>query len=263
MNVHPERAHPVAAALRPWVADVRTMTFLPEPARTVTRLPSAATTLVVCTAHARGVDLIAAGPNTRASYKASRRVPLYARFTFRPGAARAFFGVALHALADRVVSLDALWGAHARRLRDQLAEVEGSPQRAVAALEGALLARLAPSPGQTSRVVLLDRAARALEGAGVEVTRVPEIAAQLGVGERQLRQLFHEEIGISPKRYARIARLRHVLAHAGRHGWAQLATDAGYYDQAHLNADFREMLGVTPRAYLARNFPLDDVCPSP
>ena len=35
-----------------------------------------------------------------------------------------------------------------------------------------------------------------------------------------------------------------------------LALAAGYYDQAHMNADFRELAGITPRPYLeALRFP--------
>jgi AraC-like DNA-binding protein len=33
---------------------------------------------------------------------------------------------------------------------------------------------------------------------------------------------------------------------------SRVATDAGYYDQAHLIADFRELLGLTPGAFVKR-----------
>jgi methylphosphotriester-DNA--protein-cysteine methyltransferase len=76
------------------------------------------------------------------------------------------------------------------------------------------------------------------------------------VSERHLRNVFREEIGISPKRYARIARIRRVAAKAGTESWARLAADHGFYDQAHLVAEFRELLGVTPRAFLAGDVPV-------
>ncbi|WP_367616288.1 AraC family transcriptional regulator [Corallococcus exercitus] len=32
--------------------------------------------------------------------------------------------------------------------------------------------------------------------------------------------------------------------------WRRIAVDAGYYDPAHLIADFRELVGLTPGAFL-------------
>lgn len=34
--------------------------------------------------------------------------------------------------------------------------------------------------------------------------------------------------------------------------WARIAVDAGYYDQSHLIADFQELVGLTPGAFLER-----------
>jgi AraC-like DNA-binding protein len=34
--------------------------------------------------------------------------------------------------------------------------------------------------------------------------------------------------------------------------WARIAADAGYHDQAHLIADFRQLIGLTPGAFFRR-----------
>jgi AraC-like DNA-binding protein len=82
---------------------------------------------------------------------------------------------------------------------------------------------------------------------------VTTVAADLGVSERHLRRVFRETVGVSPKTFARLARFHHALRAArddGHAGWARIAADAGYYDQAHLIAEFRAIAGVTPQALL-------------
>lgn len=79
------------------------------------------------------------------------------------------------------------------------------------------------------------------------------MAERLGVTARHLRRAFTESVGIGPKEFARTVRLqRAVRTAATSNDWARIAADAGYYDQAHLIADFREFLGLTPSAFLKR-----------
>jgi AraC-like DNA-binding protein len=76
------------------------------------------------------------------------------------------------------------------------------------------------------------------------------VAGKLGVTPRHLRRTFAEQIGVGPKEFARMVRL-HAAIRAGAtfSDWAQIAAEAGYYDQSHLIADFRDLVGLTPRAF--------------
>jgi AraC-like DNA-binding protein len=81
------------------------------------------------------------------------------------------------------------------------------------------------------------------------------VAERLGVTARHLRRAFKENIGIGPKEFARTVRLQRAVRAAAAtrsNDWAQIAADAGYYDQAHLIADFRELVGFTPGAFVKR-----------
>ncbi|MEH0421655.1 hypothetical protein QA861_30530 [Streptomyces sp. B21-083] len=51
---------------------------------------------------------------------------------------------------------------------------------------------------------------------------------------------------MSPEHFARIGRVRTVLA-AGAGRWSEIAATAGYYDQSHMTAEFRHLMGVPPR----------------
>lgn len=86
-------------------------------------------------------------------------------------------------------------------------------------------------------------------------SRVGGLADALGAGERTLRQAFADSVGLSPKRYARLARVLRVVEDASRASWAQLAIAHGFYDQAHLSAELREFLGVTPGQWRAGQLP--------
>jgi AraC-like DNA-binding protein len=52
-------------------------------------------------------------------------------------------------------------------------------------------------------------------------------------------------------RLARFHHVRSLLAGACRLGWANLACECGYYDQAHLIRDFRHFTARTPCTYSA------------
>ncbi|GAA1043370.1 helix-turn-helix domain-containing protein [Streptomyces murinus] len=113
----------------------------------------------------------------------------------------------------------------------------------------------------------VDPARTALLRAGVDAlsvdpdrapARVHEVAGELAVSERQLRHLFAHGVGVSPKHYARIDRVRTLITRAPTTPWSQLA--AGYYDQSHMTADFRALMGVPPRAYFTDRLPARSPC---
>ena len=82
---------------------------------------------------------------------------------------------------------------------------------------------------------------------------IRDLSEQMGISHKHLIALFHEEVGLSPKRFCRIRRFQGVLEaieHSGRVDWADLACACGYYDQAHFIREFRDFAGMNPSAYL-------------
>ncbi|MFG2112286.1 helix-turn-helix domain-containing protein [Streptomyces sp. NPDC048718] len=77
--------------------------------------------------------------------------------------------------------------------------------------------------------------------------RIREVADRTGWSLRHLESRFREQIGLSPKRLARVPRLRHAVEEptAGR-GAADTATVCGFYDQSPLGREFRELAGMPP-----------------
>ncbi len=195
-----------------------------------------------------GLDVHAFGVRQTVHRKLIRRGQRMVMARLHLGASEAVLGVSASRMAGRIVALDDLWGdAATRRLCDQLAEARDTVD-AAAILETVIAQRLAITNGRRPHARLVLDAADRLTHA-----KVNAVAGSLGVSERHLRRVFRETVGVSPKAFAKIMRFRRALrvAHEdGQASWASIATAAGYYDQAHLIAEFRAIAGVTPRALL-------------
>lgn len=163
---------------------------------------------------------------------------------FRPGGAYPFLSLPADALYEREVNLDAVWGGAQRYLREQLLEA-GSPAGIIRRLETHLRARLR---AETHPAVAYAVGALARGGT------VTAVARATGYSLPYFSRRFRQEVGLTPKRFARIRRFQTVLDHlVGQRemDWATTALDCGYYDQAHFIHDFRRFSGCTPAAFLA------------
>ena len=83
---------------------------------------------------------------------------------------------------------------------------------------------------------------------------VGAIAAELQLSRRRFIEIFTRDVGMTPKRYARVRRFQRALSLATTcpsRAWAQLALDCGYYDQAHLCREWAELTGLSPSAVVA------------
>ncbi|MEM7167279.1 MAG: helix-turn-helix domain-containing protein [Planctomycetota bacterium] len=88
---------------------------------------------------------------------------------------------------------------------------------------------------------------------------VRQLARSVHCSDRQLERVFRDEVGMTPKVYARIVRFQSVLRrHVVGRSWAELAVECGYSDQAHLIRDFRSFAGVAPAAYFRGDHVLSD-----
>jgi AraC-like DNA-binding protein len=167
---------------------------------------------------------------------------------FRPGAAGRFLGLPLQPLTDTRADLADLWGGGvAARLDDALWTRELDDARRVAILERELLQRLAlVAPGQPSLGL---RAVAAFEAAHGDL-RIDSVAARLGVSRQHFALQFRQQVGITPKLFARICRFRRALERMREPGrtddLTMLAADCGYFDQSHLIRDFHDFAATTP-----------------
>jgi AraC-like DNA-binding protein len=166
---------------------------------------------------------------------------------FEPGGAFPFFAAPPSTVSGAQVELDVLWGRDGATLRERLLEAN-APGDVLGRLQEVLLAH-AVRPLARDRAVAF-ALTRLDSGA-----RVGEVIERVGMSSRCFIERFAAQVGLTPKRYARVRRFHHVLASLEpcRTGvGAQLAAACGYADQAHLIHDFREFSGMTPTAYRPR-----------
>jgi AraC-like DNA-binding protein len=174
-----------------------------------------------------------------------------------PLGARALFGLPAGELAGLDVHGAEAFGPLAGQIQRRLQAAASWPDR-FAVLDELLLARV--SPGSPAISPEVTRAWRQLLAAGGQAG-ISALAAETGWSERHLRSQFRAEIGLTPKAAARVIRFdrtRRLLQRQARSGarpvLADLAAGCGYYDQAHLDREFRALAGCPPTAWLAEEF---------
>ena len=168
----------------------------------------------------------------------------FASVRFKPGAARAFLRVPAAELTDRVLEADEL-GCGWLSTRPAPEDEPSSVAEALTALERALLERL---PAATLQSEVREATRRLLSA---QPPAIDSLARDLGRSRQHLARQFRENVGVSPKEFARVARLQRAIAAvqgARAIGLAELAIELGYYDQAHMSRDFDDLAGLTPRA---------------
>lgn len=171
----------------------------------------------------------------------------YVGIRFRPGKARLFLDFRAQELTDGQAGLREFWGNAAQELLEEH-KVTPGPRQSVALTERALLRRL---PRQTGERRVNQTVAAIVQSHGT--CSVETLARDAGVTRQHLNHMFRDWVGASPKLFSRVTRFRYLLELLQIRQpirWADRALEAGYFDQAHLIADFREFAGQSPESYL-------------
>ena len=165
-----------------------------------------------------------------------------------PVGARAILGLPAAELAGTVAPLDEALKATAPELAERLVEADTWSAR-FAILDEGLSRHLGALPEAD---VHLSEAWRRIVRSGGDV-RVVDLARDLGWSRRHLGEMFVREYGVRMKELARIVRFERsvqLLRAPTRRSVAAVAAAAGYYDQAHLAREWRELAGCSPTQWL-------------
>lgn len=164
----------------------------------------------------------------------------------QPWAAHRLLGrLPMHEIANAFTPVESVLGGRVQRLTDALAEAPGWASR-FDLLDTALLRWTADAAPPCPRTLYAWTRLRASGG----TVPVRALAAEAGWSPRQLERRFSQEIGLSPKATGRVFRLQQALTllTAGTSP-AEVALRCRYYDQAHLNREFKALTGHTPSRF--------------
>ena len=166
-----------------------------------------------------------------------------------PWMADRVLGVPASELRRTLVDLDEFWGSAVDDIRNQLHETRGASAR-IALVERAIVARVGNR--LSAEISLAEQLCRAAEHDPNGT--VGALAATHGLTHRRVIEVFDRAVGLKPKTYARVRRLRHVLRYIhepNRPTWTTIAHRCGYFDQSHLIHDFRLLTDISPSEYEA------------
>src|SRR5688572_26184287 len=169
---------------------------------------------------------------------------------FRPGGAYPFFRFPISELSESVTELDLIWGKLVDEIREQLQSIESHDEK-LSALEAFLLARAHRSL-EAHR--LISFAVHQLQHSP-QFLAIRDLANTIGITQKHLISQFEKVVGLRPKSFARVCKFQkvvNILEQQKQIEWVAIASDCGYYDQAHFIHEFQAFSGLNPSTYLAQ-----------
>ncbi|HEX2911692.1 MAG TPA: helix-turn-helix domain-containing protein [Chloroflexia bacterium] len=166
---------------------------------------------------------------------------------FKPGAFYPFIKRPVSAYTDKIISLQEVFGADYTDLEEQILALENL-EKMVELAEFFLRSHL---PEKDETVELVNQIVECIS-ANREITMVSDLLSRVNISERTLQRIFNQYVGVSPKWVIKRKRLMEAaeqVATSPVKDWSRLATELGYFDQAHFIKDFKTIVGRTPAEY--------------
>jgi AraC-like DNA-binding protein len=169
----------------------------------------------------------------------------------KPLGVQAILSVASKEISSLVLNLSDIWGNRAEGLIETLVGAHTWDRR-FAILDQAFASKFNLSNPQPEICWAWERLAKS-HGS----VPVAELAEEIGYSRRYFSERFRDTIGVTPKTAARVFRFERAsrLIAGKQLGLAHIATECGYYDQAHLTREWYALAGSSPKAWITRDLP--------
>jgi AraC-like DNA-binding protein len=167
---------------------------------------------------------------------------------FQPTAFFKLFRIPLTKLTNRAYPANHVVGRQVLDLRERLGECTSFEARV--RVTEAFLAHQAESNFAIDPIMTVADHLMNTRGTAPLVS----IARHAGLGTRQFERKFMHSIGITPKRFARVARFQTALDRKifyPHRTWLEIAHSLQYHDQMHMIRDFQDLTGESPSQIFA------------
>jgi AraC-like DNA-binding protein len=171
---------------------------------------------------------------------------------FREASAYPFIGIPLAEVNNQTALMDVLGEDAVLPLYESLYHAPISEK--IRQLEAWLLQRL--TLGKSPDKLVWASLKRIQKG----VASMDALAESMNISQRQLERLFHQQLGFSPKTYARLLRIdaaRNALK-TPQASLTDLGLSLGFYDQSHFIREFKTVIGMTPSAYVEHSLAVSE-----
>ncbi|MBC9786350.1 AraC family transcriptional regulator [Heliobacterium chlorum] len=166
---------------------------------------------------------------------------------FHPGAFYPFYKRDISSITDKRLSLERVFGDEGKRLED-IVLFQDSIEKVIHIIEEFIDGKVI----NIDQNVNLARKLVTLILNDREIMKVEHVEQKSGIHKRRLQRIFSRYVGVGPKWVIKRYRIHQALEDISQRkqiDWSDIATNLGYYDQAHFIRDFKLYVGMTPEEY--------------
>jgi AraC-like DNA-binding protein len=192
-------------------------------------------------------ETLLVGPQTSHRFQLylSGKVHIF-NILFQPTGLNRLFGIDMRSLVNQDPAASDVLGKAAAKLGDAVRSAADFPSRVRAAER--CLATLLNGRRNDEPIGLASRLLIATQGQ----MRIDDVVERSGLSARQFQRRFAQQVGLTPKSYARLIRFDRALVmhhEMPKRPWTDILHELGYFDQAHFIREFRALLGIAPTGF--------------
>lgn len=166
----------------------------------------------------------------------------------RPGALHQLIRLPMHEFREDYCSAETFFGSAIHDVNEQLTGARDFTSM-IASIEKFLLSRFKPVVTEN-----------AIDSVASQVLKDPTIfsldamAQHACLSTKQFYRKFTQRVGVSPKFFSRLSRFNHAYQYKLNNpatSWSSIAQEFSYTDYHHLEKEFKEFSGLTPKEWIA------------